>query len=223
MIAFLSLLVSLSTYAAETPTGAYDPKPFPLVDEAPLDPSFLEFRKKFVRAVERRDSAFLIASLAPNIAFSFGGHGDGDGPDGFRSMWALGRRGGKSKLWPLLKRVLYQGGKFNDDHSSFTAPYASAAWPNGVDTFDYIAVIDRDVPAHQLPSPKSPELQKISYEIVRIVAGRKDDPKSWAAIILPSGQRGFVQNKHLQPPIGYRARFEKTDKGWKLATFIIGN
>lgn len=216
------LLLPLSAPAA--PPAPYSPYALAPVDEAKQDKSFLAFRAKLLQAIERRDSNYVLSILTPNIAFSFGGQGDGDGPEGFRRMWSLGQGRGsrKSNFWKLIKKVVQNGGTFSGDGTSFSAPYVSATWPSTFNSYDFIAVIEKNVSVKDKPAKGAREIAKVSHELVRLIAGRKEAGDSWAAIMLPDGQRGFIQNKYLQSAVGYRARFEKRDGKWMMATFIVG-
>jgi hypothetical protein len=213
LIAFTALAGKPETY----PTYVLSP-----VDQASLEKSFVKFRTRLIQAVEDKDAAFLMATLNQNIAFSFGLHGYGDGPAGFKRMWKLDKHPEKSKLWPILLGVLNNGGAFSKDHSSFEAPYVVATWPGKYNSYDFIAVNAEGVSIREKPSQDSPLLQKISYEIVRLVSRGKGKPEAFAEIKLPDGHRGYIQNRFLESSVGYRARFEWTGKEWKIATFILG-
>jgi hypothetical protein len=186
-------------------------------DEANREASFPPFREKLQAAVEKKDTAFLRSVLAQDIAFSL--NGGTDGADGFMRSWNLNKHPEKSKLWPILADVLSHGGKFNDALSSFEAPYYVAGWPPEYNSIEFVAVVEKDVDVRAKPAANSQLLEKVSYQILRKVAGAKD----WAEVVMPNGHRAFVRNKFLRSPVGYRARFEKHGPSWKLSTFILGN
>ncbi|MGE3260491.1 MAG: SH3 domain-containing protein [Bacteriovoracia bacterium] len=216
-----ALLLAFSLLSAKAVTyKAYVLMP---VDEAAKEKSFLDFRTKLLKAIEAKDAAYLSSILAKNIAFSFGGEGDGDGPAGFRRMWNLNKHPERSKVWAELKAVVARGGKFNEDLTSFDAPYVSAAWPSAYDSFDYSAVVEKDAIVRERARLDAPVLQKVSYEILRVTSDWSNKPNAWSTVILPNGKKGHIQNRFLQSPVGYRARFEKVGKDWKMATFIAGD
>ncbi|MGH7591570.1 MAG: hypothetical protein ACREL2_09030, partial [Gemmatimonadales bacterium] len=106
-------------FRAATPGWARQVNTLLPVDEARRDPSLTVFRAKLVRAVETRDTAFVLSVLAPNVTNSFGGDG---GVDEFRHRWQLAAGG--PQLWATLHDILTHGGSFLND-SLFEAPYWS--------------------------------------------------------------------------------------------------
>lgn len=213
MIALLAALWLAGVSSAKAyPTAVLQP-----VDEASREATFPSFREKLRAAVEKKDAEYLKSILAKDIAFSL--NGGTDGADGFLRTWNLKKLPERSKLWPILADILAHGGKFNEALTSFEAPYWWAAWPKEFDSIEYVAVIEKEVEVRGKPSANSQLLEKVSYQILRKVAGQKE----WAEVVMPNGHRAFVENKFLRSPVGYRARFEKFGNSWKLSTFILGN
>src|SRR5262245_8073146 len=95
------------------------------VDEANLDPSFLEFRTKLIAAAERRDAKFIYGILDPQIKLSFGGH---QGVKDFKKMWAV--ETADTKFWMAFLPVIKNGGAFLREDGKrtgrFLAPYTFA-------------------------------------------------------------------------------------------------
>jgi hypothetical protein len=191
------------------------------VDEASKDPSFFIFRAKLLEAVQRRDSAFVIASLSPAIRTSFGGNG---GVAEFRQEWKPERA--DSKLWSTLTTVLSLGGSFRDKHS-FVAPYTFSNFPEQFDAFEYGAVIGENVRVRQKGTPDSPVIATLSFDIVKVsdwpqkpAAGSKE---IWTPVVLAGGSTGYVAGTFIRSPIDYRAIFEKKDGKWMMMLLVAGD
>ena len=45
----------------------------------------------------------------------------------------------------------------------------------------------------------------------------------WTPIIMPNGQRGYVQNRYVYVTLGYRAVFDQVDGRWQMQVFIAGD
>jgi hypothetical protein len=167
-------------------------------------------------AIERRDSAALLAMLDPDIKASFGGD---DGVERFSEMWRLDSP--DSRLWETLSTVLALGGTFTEP-DTFTAPYAFATWPDEIDAFENTAIVGRDVRVRAGPSLESAPLTSLSYAIVAL-AERNADTDAWVAVRLADGRAGFVSRRYVRSPLDYRAIFQKAGDGWRLRAFVAGD
>jgi hypothetical protein len=196
------------------------------VDEASKDPSFLRFRTGLSRAVERRDAAFVIRALDPNITNSWGGDG---GIAEFKNTWKPERP--DSELWPTLGRVLGMGGSFApDDPKAFWAPYVFSKFPEDLDAFDYAAVVSRSVTLRSNPSPGAAPVATLSYHLVKV---HNDDPAFWHSergepewykVSTLGGLNGFLPSASVRFAIDYRAGFKKGAKGtWRMDHLVAGD
>ncbi|MDX1406557.1 MAG: hypothetical protein R3330_00445, partial [Saprospiraceae bacterium] len=89
-----SSLIALGLPASAVTTPG---KLFP-VDEGQLSGAFNQFRSDLLRAVARRDTAFVMDLVDKESKISFGGEG---GKSGFRIMWGLGKDYRMSPLWDV--------------------------------------------------------------------------------------------------------------------------
>src|SRR5262245_41703897 len=159
--------------ALSAPVGDSGAPKLPFVDQA--DSSFTRFRRELQMHLQNHDTAYLYAILAPDIKSSFGGD---HGIDGFKTVWQMDDPD-SSEVWSTLSRALALGGKLERDESNhktyFIAPYVYADWPQNIDPFENVAVIDADVPVHELPNAAAPAVARVSHSILRIEQGFPHD------------------------------------------------
>lgn len=192
------------------------------IDEAARDESLVRFRDELLRAVERRDTAFLYSIVADEIRNSFG---DNNGVAAFRDMWHPERA--DSELWPVLGRLLRLGGTLRDAGASgvtFTAPYVFAAWPGEFDAFQHVATVSDDAVLRERPEADAPALGALPYQVVSVA--RWDQPASargWVQVALPDGTRGWLRSSDVYSPVGWRAIFQKRDGRWVMTVLIAGD
>lgn len=191
-------------------------------DEASRQPDFFSFRARLLVSLAGRDTAGLLAVVAPKIRNTFG---DDNGVTAFRRLWRL--EAPDSEVWRELTAVLALGGTFENE-STFVAPYVFSRWPSHYDAFDYLAVIASDVRVRSAPSSTAPVVTKVSFEVVqRARTAPKDQTPApaalWEPIQLSSGRIGYMAKQFLRSPIGYRAVFIRRDNRWVMASFIAGD
>ena len=194
------------------------------VDEAPNNQEFLNFRKRLIGAAQKRDLAFVLSILDPNIKNGFGGE---SGIDEFKSMWLPEKP--DSQLWETLLRVLSMGGSFSgkEPEMYFLAPYVYSRWPNEFDPFEYAAITGTNVNLRRQASPEAAVLARLSYNIVKLdpddsSAGENAD-SSWVRVRTLDGISGYVSSRYIYSPIGYRAGFIKRGGEWQMQFLLAGD
>lgn len=211
------LLVScLLFFAGVQVSESQDRKLYP-VDEGLREPSFASFRADLLMAIQRRDAKYILKILDPEIELSFGGH---RGITDFKQMWHPEQR--NSKLWKTLQNVLRMGGSFEKGKPNiFWAPYVFSMFPDGLDAFEWRAVIRKDAPIRTAPDFRAPVIAKLSYDIVEVVreASSHSGESRWLKVRF-AGKEGYARREALRSPIDYRACFEKKAGKW-LMTFLI--
>ena len=199
------------------PTGAYPQVDFAPVDEAASVPDFFSFRAQLQAAVARRDAAAVTRIMHRDVKLSFGGaHGIED----FRQRWQP--ESARSPLWETLATILALGGRFSADRSVFTAPYVFSAWPEGVEPFDFMAVIASEVRVRSAPALESDILDTLSFTTVRLVAPFTPDA-DWIRVQLADGRVGYMSRRFLRSPVDYRIGFSKIDGRWQATFFVAGD
>lgn len=197
------------------------------VDEAAQDPSFITFRAQLLEAVQARDTAFVLAHLAPNATLSFGGD---SGAEGFRRLWLRGDRPAGQSLWAVLTRTVALGSTYDPDPDYTTAeavatvPYVFDApdWPVEADAFEYAAVVGEKVRVRSAPSLEAETIASLTYTAVR-APWSTDVPEGWRKVGLEDGRTGYVAARFLRSPIDHRIRFEKRGGRWTIAAFVAGD
>jgi SH3 domain-containing protein len=188
-------------------------------DEASQDPSFVAFRTGLLEALAKKDKAFVIGILDPDIKFSFG---DDHGVAGFERHWELDRPQ-SSQLWQELTTVLSLGGRFRETGGAveFWAPYTFADFPNDWDAFESAVILGANVNVRAGPGTDTPILEQLTFDIVRT---SDQDGGEWVKIVSPSGKEGYVARRYIRSPIDYRAAFVKGAAGaWRMRLLVAGD
>jgi hypothetical protein len=215
----LALLTLCCLYA---PPATGQGARLPPHDEAARQPAFFSFRARLITSIARRDTAGLLAAVAPEIRNTFG---DDNGIEAFRRLWRLDTP--DSKLWEELAAVLALGGTFDGD-SRFAAPYVFSRWPSQYDAFEYLAVVGSSVRVRAEPSSTAPVVATTSFEVMQ--RARKtprlltpEESERWEAVRLDDGRVGYMAKEFLRSPIGYRAIFSRRGSAWVMTSFIAGD
>ncbi len=207
------------------------------VDEAPREPSLVAFRQNLLGVIQRRDVDALVAALSPTIKLGFSGE---SGRDKFRERWGLNSEPKTSDVWRVMYEVLQGGGVWQDDGKggrSFSAPYVFATF-NGTDAFTQSVIIGNGVNVRAKPSTSAAILSQLSYQVVDLPAAPTRDPAptgaapptrigtydyGWTEVKLSDGRRGFVSDKFVYSPIGYRINIEREDGRWAVTNIASGD
>jgi hypothetical protein len=225
----LKFVFSILIFAAIVPvTALAQEEQYVLpVDEAKSNPSFLAFRTRLVDAVKRRDAAYVLSIVDPQIRINFG---DGGGIAAFKKEWK--NLGPSSKFWDEFGPVISNGGRFskepNERDGTFWAPYVFDQFPPELDATEYAAIFGNNVNLREAPDLNAKIVTRLSYNIVRIEpetlpkSGVSEYPGWWQVTTL-GGLRGFVKREYVRSPIDYRAGFEKKRGAWKMVTFVAGD
>ncbi|MGA7616928.1 MAG: hypothetical protein WBX15_17290 [Thermoanaerobaculia bacterium] len=196
----------------------------PPVDQAPSDPTFMDYRRDLLATVMRHDAHQLESFLASDIRLGFGPRDHG--LEMFRQRWNPSTPA--SPLWSVLQDVITHGGVFEqtpDGRRRFWAPYWFKTFPPAYDGFQYGVITEGGVPLFNAADPQSKIVATLDHNIVRIVNGTPTatDGKEWIGIGIPDGANGFVRDRYVRQPVGYRAAFEKRNGSWKMVLLVSGD
>lgn len=199
-----------------TPAAAQVGKLYP-VDEAAKDPSFFTFRASLLRAIQKRDTVFLLNIVDPNIQNSFGGDG---GIAEFKKMWRPERA--DSEVWTELLTALALGGRF-ENPQTFMAPYVFSNFPEQFDVFEHGAIIGEGVRVRKAANTNSQILATLSFDILKVTAWPTNEKSGWVAVELANGEKGYVAPEFIRSPVAYRAIFQKQNGKWIMTAFVAGD
>lgn len=191
------------------------------VDHASRNRAFASYRSALLKAVRGRDVDFVVAQADAGIKLSFGGD---SGRAKFREALTGKNEWQGESYWRELQIVLELGGVFMED-GAFCTPYLSCIDVPGCphcDPFETIYVIKPNALARTRPSPTAPVAAKLFWNVLQLdydAPGAED----WYPVKLPNGGTGYLSNKDSRMAVDYRARFEKTGKGWRMTVFIAGD
>ena len=209
------LAIAAQPAAPVTPAPAARSRTLLPVDEAAALPDFFTFRAWLLQVIARRDAAALLEIVDPDIKNGFGGD---DGKPAFEREWQPSSAG--STVWETLAAVLALGGRRSGE-DGFIAPYVFAAWPDGVDGFEHVAVIGARVRVRGAPRPDAAVLAVVSFTVLK----RRDDqaPEAWTPVVAPDGRAGYISSQYVRSPIDYRAFFTKKDGRWRMVMLLAGD
>ena len=215
-VAFVAIIIAIAIGAQAAGLR------LPPVDEAPRDPSFVQFRNELKAVIARKDAAKLFHYLASDIRLSFGG--DYGAPE-FHKMWKPFDK--DTKVWAVLSLIVDNGGKFIAP-GGFAAPYAYAAFPEDLDGFEYVVVTNPQAVLREQPNANARALRKLDHDIVESVKSsgkmqHEAGPNDWDEVKAATGQRGFVLSADVRSPVEYRAIFEKRKGKWVIQTLVAGD
>lgn len=204
--------------------GPGDRKLYP-IDEAIQNTDFEKFRDELVDAAQRRDLDFLKEHTDDNVRYTFG---ENDTIEGFLREWHLDSNPEESEFWGELIQVLELGGTF-DGREGFTAPYVYSQFPEDIDAFQHVVIVDEKVKVYAQPDIKSEIQGTLTYSIVRLLEPdaqpRTEEGGSglWLKVQTFSGHSGFILAKYARSPIGYRARWKNVNGTWRMVFFVAGD
>ncbi len=199
------------------------------VDEAPTDTAFYVFREALRDKVLQKDVIYLLSVVDPEVAVNFALE---PGRQGFIKAWELDNPDEveASEVWPVLNRLLSQGGLFEDNRTKFFAPYPFAAWPEEVPMIGKGAIVGAGVRLRAEPSIRAKVIGSLSFDIVDARGYSTErttingETQSWAQIRTANGKEGYVWGKYFCEPLGYRMGFEKNPEGkWRIAFMEAGD
>ncbi|WP_446786506.1 hypothetical protein [Macellibacteroides fermentans] len=193
--------------------------------EQPYDAEFDNVYKTFTDAVRNKDLSVIDGFLDDDIMVSFGSD---PGKAAFYEYWNLNNKPEQSELWTELEEIIALGGHYNRDERTFTAPYTYADFPDDMDSFVSVVVIDEGVNVYEKKEPGSEVIAQLNYNIIKLDLDDKESEykpdEDLIKIETPSGKKGYVQKQFVRSPIDYRLSliFNKNSE-WKLVTMISGD
>jgi hypothetical protein len=187
------------------------------VDEAASRPDFFTFRAQLQASLARHDLAALMAVVHPKIKNGFGGD---DGEANFESKWRPGDA--DSQVWEELAAVLALGGTF-ESADTFVAPYVFSRWPQGIDSFEHVAVVGDRVRIRTAPRVDAESAGVSSFGILAVARQFGDTSEEWTAVRLSPTKVGYIASRFVRSPIGYRVYFSKQEGRWQMLMFLAGD
>lgn len=201
------------------------------VDQAAANPEFLAFRKELLAAVARKDTAFLMRHVDPDVKV---GIADPGGKANFRLAWQLNTNPTASPVWAELKEILSMGGIFYEKElTSFLAPYVFHAATD--DPYEDLFITGSGVRVRRQPGSAGEVIANLSYDRVKPAAINWDKPEpllsetidgetyDWEKIITQAGDTGYVYGKFVRSPIDTRVHFQRKADGWMLVSLLAGD
>jgi hypothetical protein len=188
-------------------------------DESTLDSSFISFKNELLIAIKNKDSLFIYSILSDKILVGF--DMDGMGVNAFKREWKPYKQ--DSELWNELNESIIRGCIKNkyEGYSCFICPYMHALFPDSLDPFTHVILIDSCVPLYQEPLINSSIICNLDFAILKVTSWK---PKNWVKVnVLPTGTEGYVQREKCYSAGGNRAIFTKKGKHWKLEVFVGGD
>jgi hypothetical protein len=201
-------------------------------DDSSKDREFSKFITKFRKAVKDRNLKFLKDNTSKKIVWSFGD--EFEEINGFLKNYGLDTKAYKdSAFWNEMDKILSLGGVYyNEEKTSFAFPYMFVNFPADYDSYSFAAVTGKKVNVRKDADKKSPVIETLSYEVIKILNTPDYDAEDeiidskrgvWVNIQTASGKKGYIFSYYMHSPIGYRAIFERQNGKWMLTAFISGD
>jgi hypothetical protein len=186
------------------------------IDEGPLNPSFVEFRRNFIRALRVCNSETILHYVDSKVHTSLGID------DGLAYLKEK-LKGKKAPLFchELLKTVSL-GGKFTDaERDEFIAPYVFSSFPDErfTDPGAYAVVIGRNVNIRENPSLNGKVLSKVSHAIIQQTT---IESNKWIQVQTLDGTKGYIHKDFVRSPLDYRIVFKYQNGKWIITVIIAG-
>lgn len=219
--------VAHSGAVAQTSSAGFTAGRVEPVDESQLDPSFASFWKEFSEVVARRDLPGLARIVAEDIYWSFALE-EVPGPTSRERFLASWQQGGLDDLWFELQHVIDAGGVFDRNidgtraSNSFEFPSACVRFAVSGGYDRHIIAIRAGVRVFAAPWFDSAVLARVDYAVLRAAPAVGQVSQYWYRVHAGPDTFGFVHERDVCRPLGYRGRFARTPEGWKLVTFVTG-
>jgi len=195
----------------------YPRRPFRLVDDAAKYPDFYQFRERLRKAIKQRDAKFVRAIATKDIRLTLGRNPV--------TLDTLEIDNPKAEIWQNLERTFALGCRTQDKGKSWTCPSVFRDWKDDLESWKYSVIVKNKVPIRSQPNSKSKVIGFFSQEIVKLDRETDSAPylPGWIRIVQHDGQIGYVEERFVYSPIGYRAVFEKEGRTWKMPYYLGGD
>ena len=194
-----------------------------LVDQAQSSRDFFQFRQRLRQAVRDRDARFIRSIVTNHTKLSFGS---------LLTLDDLDIDNPKATIWLGMEKAFSVGcakASGFTDMPSWVCPHVFQVWPDNLDPFNYVAILGKDVNARSQASANSPVVGMLFNEVVKLAPLQRkaqfnfNNLYNWSQVVLPNGHHGYVLNRYIYSPVGYRGFFEKIGGKWKMTFFLTGD
>jgi hypothetical protein len=214
-------------------SASYPRQPVKLVEEVEPGSSFFQFREQLRQAVRDRNVQFIRSIVPSGNLPSFSAKPI--------TLDGLDIENPNAPFWAHLEKAIATGcaifeSRGMDLPKKWVCPHV---FNLGLDVPDMV-MVGENVNVRAKAGTDSPVIGKLSNEAVRLdsktyeqLPERVKPPEyaepewftlsGWTPIIMPNGQRGYVQNRYVYVTLGYRAVFDQVDGRWQMQVFIAGD
>lgn len=199
-----------------------------MTDESYKDASLAAFVKDLKKVISKKDQEKLLSMVSDDIFFSFG---HDPGKNGFTEYWKLNTNAQDSLIWAEMDKIIKLGGDFRpEDQTIYVIPYLFIHFPESYDPFTHGAVIGEKVNMREQPNTKSKVISQLSYEVVKITEPPVEEKMiidgasyHWQPVTTVRGEKGYIVDKYIYSPLGYRISIQKVNEEWKIISFVAGD
>lgn len=190
-------------------------------DESKGDPTFYAFKERLLGAIAKKDTFFVKSIVAEDALGSYGGE---------RSKKAFieeyfGEKSHHATLnfWDLMQDILKDGGKFKKvgDEYYFVAPYSAVNLLETTDSVSYFSCMLANKPqvfVYERPNAKSKVVDTLNYDMIYTEYERSRG--AW--MYVHSKNPGYVSQKDLNNPTGFRCFFARQEGRWYIKYLVSG-
>lgn len=220
------------------PPETYIRQPIRLSDRVPPRSDFNQFRDELRSAIENRDAVF-VESLIPDqgVGIGFGRPVTANNLD---------LENPNAQFWLILEKAIVhgcdeapreqhpetdpnsQGWVCHNITNAFYEQYPKPESEQGISyETSRVIVVGKGVNVRTQPNINSESIAKLTDEIVWFnrqtweqtpeeERSSLDALDGWTPVILPDGQRGYVNNRYAYSPLSYRVIFGQINEKWQI-------
>jgi hypothetical protein len=90
-------------------------------------------------------------------------------------------------------------------------------------TRSYAAIIAPQVPLRSAPNSNAPQVDTLDFALVEYDDAGEVETTGWDRIKSPGRGAGYVEERFLQPELGYRVYLPKHSGHWRINAFLRGD
>ena len=187
----------------------------PPVDQCREDASFLRFRSKLARTIERHDTKELLRVVADDVMVDFD---TPRGPREFARAWKLdGKRAADSPVWGELATVIRLGCTQLGAVRIMPSHGEQLGDADPLETFLALP----GVLLRAAPRSGAKALARLDYDVVTLKGSWPTG--DWMHVALSGGRSGYLRKEEVRTALQYRAGFEKVGGRWRMTSFVQGD
>lgn len=186
------------------------------------DHSIKLFENKLINAIHTNDTTFIFNHVDENV---FNGFGYNSGIKAFKRIW----QEPYPNIGEEIIKALEIGTMTDKESNRVYAPCFWLTFPDSLDAFEYVYVLEDNVPAYTQPDTNAAISDSLSKGLMKVLSRKVSDEYKafggpvWLGLKSETGDTLMVQSRYLRSPVDYRFWFEKKAGQWLLTGWAAGD